>query len=80
MYTVKELVEHLQHYNQDAVIVMSSDEEGNDYHYLRNLEELMYDPEDRWVGYAEITDELRKQGYTEEDVMEGGILALVLWA
>jgi len=30
--TVKELIEHLSKFPQDALVVYSSDDEGNDYH------------------------------------------------
>jgi len=79
MIPVWEFIELLRECNPNAIVVMSSDAEGNNYDTLRDLEELMYDPNERWVGYAELTDGLREQGYGEEDVMEDGIEAVVLW-
>jgi hypothetical protein len=39
----------------------------------------MYDHDTREIGYVEITDELRWQGYDEEDILEDGEKVIVLW-
>ncbi|MGL5795158.1 MAG: hypothetical protein ACRC06_12310 [Waterburya sp.] len=78
---VKELIELLQKENQDAIVVMASDAEGNRYSPFRLLWTGNYAAETNWggtAGYAELTDELREIGYTEEDIVEG-IPAVVLF-
>ena len=30
-------------------------------------------------GYAELTPELERQGYGEDDIIEGGVRCVVLW-
>ena len=77
---VKELIELLQKENQDAIVVMSRDAEGNSYGPFGSLWVGNYAAENSWrgeAGYAELTDELREVGYTEEDIIEG-ISAVVL--
>lgn len=76
---VSELIEALEGFNPDAVVVLSRDEEGNGYDTLYSLEEMMYDPRHRQIGYAKITPEMRKMGYTEEDTLPDGVPAVVLW-
>jgi hypothetical protein len=85
--TVRELREKLAEFDQDSLVVMSSDGEGNGFSPLSGLGDSIYvddDPESIWDGAIylnELTDELRKQGYTEEDLYDGdyGQLAVVLW-
>jgi len=80
--TVRELVGLLQgEPNQDREVVLSKDAEGNSYSPLYGT----------WVGrYSEQTsgqgdagmecldDELRAEGYNDEDVMADGVPALIL--
>lgn len=78
---VKELIELLQKENQDREVIMSKDAEGNNFSPFCKLETGTYVAETTWYGYVsieELTPELRKKGFTEEDVHEG-VPALVLW-
>jgi len=78
--TVKELIERLREIDQDRIVVMSMDPEGNGFFPLGDLETYAFTKEDGCgeIGIEELTDELREQGYTEEDIKEGQP-AVCLW-
>lgn len=86
--TLSELIDNLETlretYGDELVIVMSSDAEGNSFSPLSTLRNYIYVPETTWSGeihLVELTDPLRKQGFTEEDLYDGedGQHAVVLW-
>ncbi len=84
MTTVGELIKILKKENPDRVVIMSKDGEGNDFSPFTAIGRSAYDPDNtdntyHQIGIEELTDELKEQGYTEEDLVEGGIPALVLW-
>ena len=77
--TIKELKAILEAHNDDDMVVMAKDGEGNGYSPLSNVELMRYRPERRWsgeVGLREI-----QAGYTEEDVFDedGDVDCIVLW-
>ena len=62
----------------DRAIVVAGDAEGND-HSLVNAHGLAaFDPDSGEIGVEELTPELEKDGYGEEDVMDWGTPALIL--
>ena len=78
---VKELIALLQDCDQEAIVVMSSDAEGNSYSPFSGLWEGVYVPDTTWsgeVGYGELTPELKEYGFTEEDIKTGGESAVIL--
>jgi hypothetical protein len=75
--TVKELIERLQKEDPNRIVVLSIDPEGNGYNELRDIATSAYS--DGEIGIEELTPELQKEGYREEDVMEDGHKAVVLW-
>lgn len=78
---VRELIEILQKADLDATVVLSWDPEGNGFSEMYPIEEgLVFLPWDGKVRYTNLTDEMRKQGYDEEDIYEGddGVPAVVL--
>jgi hypothetical protein len=78
--TVRELIEQLKDVAPDHLVVLSRDEEGNGYGELDDVETGMrFDPEWGQTGYEELTDELRENGYSEDDVMKGGLPCVVLF-
>jgi len=80
--TVAELISKLLGVNPDRVVVMSKDGEGNSYSPLYKTETATYVADTTWegeIGLEELTDDLRKMGFAEEDVKENGVPALVLW-
>jgi hypothetical protein len=79
--TVKELIEVLEGENPDRLVVMSKDSEGNGFSPLADASTESYQASCTWageIGIEKLTPELEKDGYTEEDVMDG-VPALVLW-
>lgn len=76
--TLGELIDNLETlretYGDELTIVMSSDAEGNRFSPLSTLDDYIYVPETTWDGeihLVELTDSLRKQGFTEEDLYDG---------
>lgn len=79
---VKELIEILQQEDPERLVILSKDAEGNNYSPLADCSTSAYEAECTWSGYIgleELTPELIKEGYTEEDVLEDGKPCLVLW-
>lgn len=80
---VGELIEHLKGYDLATLIVMSKDGEGNSFSPLANPGDGAYTADTTWSGEVQLlklTDELRAEGYAEEDV--GGpesVPCVVLW-
>jgi len=77
--TVKDLIEELKKVEQDRIVIMSSDPEGNNYSPIYCISKAAYNKEYREIGMEELTEEDREQGYTEEDVMEDGKKAVVFY-
>jgi hypothetical protein len=73
-----ELIKLLNDIEGDPIIVLSRDAEGNGFNKLSDIELSSYDHSTREIGLIELTDDLRKEGYSEEDVLEGE-RAVVLW-
>jgi hypothetical protein len=78
--TVKELIEVLTRLNQDAIVVLSKDSEGNYCSPLSDVETANYaadSPTSGEIGLIELTPDAIEHGYTEEDVIDG-VPAVVL--
>ena len=65
---VKQLIKELQKLPADAVVVLSSDGEGNQYSPLADVGEYKYVEQNSWCGDIYPTDE-----------EEGGVDAVVFW-
>jgi hypothetical protein len=81
--TVKELIERLQKEDPDRIVIMAKDGEGNSYSPLSDLGTAAYKPTSTWRGDAglepeDLTEEMIKKGYSEEDVIRDGQKAIVL--
>ncbi len=77
--TVKKLKEIIKNMDDDVIIIMSRDEDGNGYAPLSEVDtEFLWSEEDRDIGFGKLTDDLIKEGYGEEDIIKGKP-ALVLW-
>jgi len=76
---VKELIEILKDQDPDTEIVIQGDAEGNNYMILENYWNGGFNVDNEEAGLMELTGQLKKEGYTEEDVVENGITALFLW-
>ena len=80
--TVKELKELLETCHDDDIVIICKDGEGNSYSPLSEIGEGSYEADSTWsgeVGLRELTDEDIEQGYTEEDLLENGVNAIVLY-
>ena len=78
---VSELIEQLKQVDPDREVVMASDAEGNSHSPLYSLWEGRYRAETTWngeVGMESLTDEDCERGYTDEDVMDDGVPAVIL--
>lgn len=79
--TVKELIEQLQSEDPDRIVICQKDGEGNGFSPLSEIYTAAYAPDSSWsgeCGIEELTDLLKENGFTEEDVLTGGQPALVL--
>jgi hypothetical protein len=73
--TIGDLIEELSKLPADAPVVLARDAGGNNFAELASADLAGWDGWD--VGLLELTDELRAEGYAEEDVR--GEPAVVLW-
>jgi hypothetical protein len=79
--TIAELIDTLQKLPPEALVIQSSDAEGNRFSPTAEVGIGRYTAENAWSGeflLMELTDEHRAQGYTEEDVGNGPI-AICFW-
>jgi hypothetical protein len=79
---VKELIAHLEEFDGDRLVVLSRDPEGNGFSPLADVSDAAYEaetPGSGWVGIEELTSVEIEAGFTEDDVKEDGVPALVLW-
>lgn len=79
--TVKDLIAALQREDPESIVVMAKDAEGNSYSPYRQLWAGVYQADTTYsgeVGYPVLTDELRVEGYGEEDILPDGVPAIVL--
>ena len=75
---VKELIRLLQQIDAERTVVVSCDPEGNRYSRLTGIDPTAMFRGDE-VGLETLTDNLREMGFREEDVMEDGEKAIVLY-
>lgn len=73
---VRELIEKLQTQDPEDVVLLSADPEGNSFGTVHDVEAGTFSGPDE-VGIRELTHELAKQGYSEEDVKEAP--CVILW-
>lgn len=76
--TVGELIEALAGVDVTRIVVLSVDEEGNDFNELREIDITSNFTADEEVGPEALTPELVEQGYGAEDIV-GGRPCVVLW-
>lgn len=82
--TVKELIEKLQKEDPDRIVVIAKDEGGDSYSPLSGLSTAAYEPTSTWSGDVglepeDLTEEMIKEGYSEEDVIRDAQKAIVLY-
>lgn len=80
---VKELIALLQEEDGEKEVIMSSDGEGNSFSPFADFgNQNTYVADCTWsgeMGFSELTPELEKDGYSEEDIRTDGVPALVLY-
>lgn len=78
---VKELIKLLEKEDENRIVIMSSDGEGNSFSPLCDISTGAYLADSSYsgeVGLEKLTPEAIKDGYTEEDVIKGE-KALILY-
>ena len=70
---VGQLIEELKKINPEKVVVLSGDSEGNDYREMSEIEweNIVFNEEESEVGFEYLSEELKDEGYDEEDIIEG---------
>lgn len=71
---IKQLLKILQSKDPNREVILSNDAEGNNYSPLATCSIAAYAPNNSYsgeVGLEELTEEDKKAGYTEEDVIKG---------
>ena len=81
--TVAELVAQLQLLDQDRIVILQKDAEGNGFSPLESVwgGNGCYRPDNTWsgeVGYEKLTKELIELGYEDDDVITDGQKAVIL--
>ena len=81
--TVKKLKKLLESVDENRIVIMSKDAEGNAYSPLEALDnDAIYKADSTYSGDVSIeklTPSSKKQGWTKEDIILEGKPALVLW-
>lgn len=78
---VKDLIEQLKQEDPEREVVCMKDAEGNDFSPLHEIDTGAYRANSTWSGehgFEAMTDALREQGFSDEDVMTDGVPALFL--
>lgn len=84
---VKELKKYLEKCNDEDLVILQKDEEGNGYSPLAGADNnSVYTPDSTWSGevsYKKLTPKLKKDGFSSEDVKkigeDGTVACVVLW-
>lgn len=77
--TVQELIELLQKFDPNKIVISQRDAAGNSYSPMAGAWAGAYDHTSQKCGYTAITDDLASRGFTDEDIVAGDP-AVVLWA
>lgn len=80
--TVSELIETLQQFDPDNIVILQKDPEGNGYSPLESAWEGIYVGTDHGEAYArKLSPQDIEEGYTEEDLYHGnqGQNAVILY-
>jgi len=77
---VKELIELLQEQDQDSLVIMSKDGEGNRFSPFSDLGDYLYTPDSTWSGSIlnpEDQDEYHEDDWS--DMLANSQAAVCLW-
>ena len=75
--TKKELVKQLEQYDDDTIVLFATDSEKNHYYKATLKNYMVY--KDEKIGFAKLTNELKKDGYTEEDIINAREIGRLEW-
>lgn len=79
--TVSQLIVKLNGLNPDALVILQKDREGNGYSKLEDIDDnAVYVPDTGWSGDVmlhHLTPELKKDGFTSDDVGDGEICVVL---
>jgi hypothetical protein len=67
--TVSELIECLNFYDKDTLVIMSKDSEGNNYNNVRTVCPTYYIPETKEAIHDEDLDEYREEYHNIKQVV-----------
>jgi len=72
MTTVGELIKELQKYDENKIVFLASDEEGNSFSpfYFIDDNAVINLKTNDYMGILRLTEDLQEQGFTEEDFAE----------
>jgi len=80
---VKELIKLLKKEDQEKLVIMSSDGEGNSFSPLSDFGNTdCYLADSTWsgeVGFSKLTKKQKAEGYGDEDILVEGVPALVIY-
>lgn len=77
---VKDLIKLLSEQDPESVVVMSRDPEGNGFRELYDLEtNAKWHAKDKETSVRVLTPKLIRCGFSEEDLRDGGVPAIVLY-
>lgn len=71
MITVRELIEILEAYDDNDIVILAKDGDGNNYSPLCETSQDVYEDDSSYSGQTyirELTPGLREAGFTEEDL------------
>lgn len=79
--TVLELIDQLSDLPPNTEVLCSSDGEGNEFRRLDDIAKthVEFIGCEVFTGPAELTPELEADGYTDEDILENGKPAIILF-
>lgn len=83
--TVEQLIKKLQKVkNPKSTVLLSSDQEGNSFNILSDIEnnsELVYNADDGeiGIGFGNLTVSLKSQGCDEDDILPNGKPCIILY-
>ncbi len=82
LLTVGSLINILEKFDPERVVIIAKDAEGNDFSPLSEITMAAYLPQTtHWgtIGLEELTGDLEDLGYSEDDVVQkGGIPCIIL--
>lgn len=79
---VKDLIEILKNVDPELTVVLSRDAEGNGYNEWSGsyATDMVWDGDyGGEVGYTKLTKQLIEANYSEDDMIENGVPAFVMW-